>query len=114
MIDPETNLDVVADIAISRGSVTEIGDDLSHEATTSIDARGLVVTAGFIDLHSHSDSIAGLRLQATDGVTTALELEAGVAPRKPRLSTCGGRGKADQLRVLRFMGAGEDVSARWP
>ena len=55
VIDPETNLDAVADIAISRGSVTEIGDDLSHEATTSIDARGLVVTAGFIDLHSHSD-----------------------------------------------------------
>jgi N-acyl-D-aspartate/D-glutamate deacylase len=80
VIDPETNLDAVADIAISRGSVIEIGDELSHEATTSIDARELVVTAGFIDLHSHSDSIAGLRLQATDGVTTALELEAGVVP----------------------------------
>jgi hypothetical protein len=39
-----------------------------------------VVTAGFIDLHSHVNDVGGLRLQALDGVTTALELEAGVTP----------------------------------
>jgi len=38
------------------------------------------VTAGFIDLHSHVSDLGGLRLQAMDGVTTALELEAGVTP----------------------------------
>ena len=38
------------------------------------------MTAGFIDLHSHAYDIGGARLQAMDGVTTALELEAGVAP----------------------------------
>jgi N-acyl-D-aspartate/D-glutamate deacylase len=41
---------------------------------------GQVVTAGFIDLHSHVSDLGGLRLQAMDGVTTALELEAGVTP----------------------------------
>ena len=41
---------------------------------------GQVVTAGFIDLHSHVNDVGGLRLQALDGVTTALELEAGVTP----------------------------------
>ena len=41
---------------------------------------GQVVTAGFIDLHSHVSDLGGLRLQALDGVTTALELEAGVTP----------------------------------
>ena len=35
------------------------------------------MTAGFIDLHSHAQTIPSLRLQAQDGVTTALELEAG-------------------------------------
>jgi hypothetical protein len=39
-----------------------------------------VVTAGFIDLHSHVNDLGGLRLQAMDGVSTALELEAGVTP----------------------------------
>ena len=41
---------------------------------------GQVVTAGFIDLHSHVNDVGGLRLQAMDGVTTALELEAGDTP----------------------------------
>jgi hypothetical protein len=41
---------------------------------------GQVVTAGFIDLHSHVSDLGGLRLQVMDGVTTALELEAGVTP----------------------------------
>ena len=41
---------------------------------------GLVVAPGFIDLHSHAQTLPGRRLQACDGVTTALELEAGRAP----------------------------------
>jgi N-acyl-D-aspartate/D-glutamate deacylase len=39
-----------------------------------------VVTAGFVDLHSHAHDLGSARLQVTDGVTTALELEAGVTP----------------------------------
>jgi hypothetical protein len=41
---------------------------------------GKVVAPGFIDLHSHANSIAGQRLQACDGVTTALDLEGGESP----------------------------------
>ena len=33
------------------------------------------MTAGFVDLRSHINDVAGLRLQALDGITTALELE---------------------------------------
>ena len=43
----------------------------------------MVVTAGFADMHSHAQDIAGQRLLACDGVTTALELEAGVTPSRP-------------------------------
>ena len=39
-----------------------------------------MVTAGFIDMHSHCNDLGSLRLQAMDGVTTALELEAGISP----------------------------------
>jgi N-acyl-D-glutamate deacylase len=45
-----------------------------------IDATGLVVAPGFIDLHAHGQTIPADRMQAFDGVTTTLDLEAGVMP----------------------------------
>ncbi|HZR49639.1 MAG TPA: amidohydrolase family protein [Streptosporangiaceae bacterium] len=84
VIDPESGLDAVRDVAIADGRVARIGSGLAAaslpEAGLAVDVSGLVVTAGFIDLHSHVGDIGGLRLQALDGVTTALELEAGVTP----------------------------------
>lgn len=79
VIDPESGLDAVRDIAVAQDRVAEIGDGL-RPARAELDIAGLVVTAGFVDLHSHVNGIAGLRLQALDGVTTALELEAGITP----------------------------------
>lgn len=79
VIDPETGLDQVADVAIAGGQITEVGTGLG-QALLSVDVAGQVVTAGFIDLHSHTNDIPGLRLRVLDGVTTALELEAGVVP----------------------------------
>jgi N-acyl-D-aspartate/D-glutamate deacylase len=79
VIDPETGLDQLADVAISGGQITEVGAGLGP-APVSVDVAGQVVTAGFIDLHSHTNDIPGLRLRVLDGVTTALELEAGVLP----------------------------------
>ena len=79
VIDPESGLDATADVAIAGDRVAEIGPGLGP-GRAEADVTGLVLTAGFIDLHSHVNTIAGLRLQALDGVTTALELEAGVCP----------------------------------
>ena len=79
VIDPETGLDAVADVAVDGDRVAAVGEDLGP-GRAEHDITGLVVTAGFVDLHSHVNTIAGLRLQALDGVTTALELEAGVSP----------------------------------
>ena len=78
VLDPETGLDGVRDVGIDGGSVTAVGDRL-HGATT-VDVTGLVVVPGFVDLHSHAQTLPGRRLQACDGVTTALDLEAGRAP----------------------------------
>lgn len=79
VIDPESGLDAVRDVAVAGDRVARIGTALPagrHE----VDVTGQVVTAGFIDMHSHAYDTGSLRLQAMDGVTTALELEAGVAP----------------------------------
>ena len=78
-IDPESGLDAVRDVAIGQGRIAAIGTALPP-APLDVNVAGLVVTAGFIDLHSHVSDLDGLRLQAKDGVTTALELQAGVTP----------------------------------
>ena len=79
VIDPETGLDEIRDVAVSGTQITEVGNGLPG-ASVDIDVAGHVVTAGFIDVHSHTADVPGLRLRALDGVTTALELEAGAAP----------------------------------
>ena len=81
VIDPESGLDAVRDVAVADGRIAAVGTGLTAQATRGdVDVAGQVVTAGFIDLHSHVSDLGGLRLQALDGVTTALELEAGVTP----------------------------------
>ncbi|HEY1626394.1 MAG TPA: amidohydrolase family protein [Streptosporangiaceae bacterium] len=79
VIDPESGTDLVADVEITGAEVTRIGTGLPPAGET-VDVSGLVVTAGFVDLHSHAGDLAGGRLQVMDGVTTALELEAGATP----------------------------------
>jgi N-acyl-D-aspartate/D-glutamate deacylase len=78
VIDPAAGLDQVTDVLLDDGRVAGVGTGLVGDA--DIDVGGLVVGPGFIDLHSHVHSVAGQRLQALDGVTTALDLEAGLMP----------------------------------
>lgn len=79
VIDPETGLDAIRTVVVEGDRIASITTD-AVEADRTIDASGLVVAPGFIDLHSHAQTIAGARLQALDGVTTALELEGGALP----------------------------------
>lgn len=76
VIDPASGFDAVADLAVEDGAITATPRESAHR----IDVSGLVVSPGFVDLHSHGQAIAEHRLQALDGVTTALELEAGTTP----------------------------------
>lgn len=76
VIDPESKLDAVRNIGISRGTIKLITANQLHGRTV-IDARGLVVSPGFIDLHQHGQNEENYRFKVMDGVTTALELEVG-------------------------------------
>ncbi|RYE09246.1 MAG: hypothetical protein EOP22_10015 [Hyphomicrobiales bacterium] len=79
VVDPESGHDGIADIAIADGRVVAIAPGLDA-GDREIDAAGLVVAPGFIDLHAHGQSLPADRMQAFDGVTTALELEVGALP----------------------------------
>ena len=77
-IDPESGLDAIRDVTVSGDQIAMVGNG-AEPAAVDVDVSGQIVTAGFIDLHSHTNDVPGLRLRVLDGVTTALELEAGVA-----------------------------------
>ena len=80
VVDPRSGTDQVADVAVDGGRVVAVGTSLPADGATVIDVTGLVVGPGFVDLHSHVHSVAGQRLQALDGVTATLDLEAGLMP----------------------------------
>nr|WP_042182128.1 amidohydrolase family protein [Kibdelosporangium sp. MJ126-NF4] len=76
VIDPESGFDHVADVGITGDRIVAVST-VPLRAARRIDVSGMVVCPGFIDLHSHGQAIPEQRLQALDGVSTALELEAG-------------------------------------
>ena len=77
VIDPETRLDAVRSVGIVGDRIARVSEQ-PLQGTKVIDATGLVVSPGFIDLHQHDQSPAAYRLKALDGVTSALEMETGV------------------------------------
>src|SRR5262245_11045104 len=79
VMDPETGLDAPRNVGI-RGSTIAIITAQPIAGNDTIDAKGLVVAPGFIDLHDHWQTLSGYRFAAMDGVTTALELEGGTWP----------------------------------
>jgi dihydroorotase len=78
IMDPESGLDAVRNVGIRDGKIVEISET-SLAGKQVIDARGLVVAPGFIDLHEHGQEPRNYEFQAHDGITTSLELEAGAA-----------------------------------
>jgi len=77
VMDPESGLDAVRNVGVTGDRITRISaQPLAGKRV--IDAHGLVLAPGFIDLHQHAQDSASGRLKAFDGVTTALEMEIGV------------------------------------
>ncbi len=88
LVDGTGGAPFVADIGISGGRIAAIGADLP-EGAESIDAAGLLVTPGFVDVHTHYDGHVTwenrLIPSSCHGVTTAIIGNCGVgfAPCKP-------------------------------
>ena len=93
-----------ADVAVTDGVVTEVGR-IDGTATRTVDADGLLVTPGFVDIHAHYDGQATwdqrLSPSSWHGVTTVVAGNCGVgfAPVVP----------ADHQRLIELMEGVEDI-----
>lgn len=84
IIDGTGNPWYTGDIGISGGHIAAIGALKSSEASTRIDATGMFVTPGFIDIHTHSDGTI-LKIPTADnsvrqGLTTIVGGNCGGSP----------------------------------
>jgi len=54
VIDPKNSIDAIMDVAIKDGKVVQVANNIdSKQAAQVVDARGLYVTPGLIDIHAH-------------------------------------------------------------
>src|SRR5687768_1270904 len=94
----------VADVAISRGIVTAVGPGLDGDVV--VDAAGLVVAPGFVDIHTHYDAQVfwdpALSSSCWHGVTTVVAGNCGftIAPTRPE----------HRAVIVRTLQAVEDMS----
>lgn len=77
VMDPETDFDAVRNVGVKDGRIAVITKE-EIQGKETIDAKGLVVAPGFIDTHFHWTRPIAYKLALRDGVTTAMDLEAGV------------------------------------
>ena len=93
-----------ADVAITDGRISEVGK-VAGKGKEEIDARGKLVTPGFVDVHTHYDGQVTWSQDITpssqNGVTTAIMGNCGVgfAPCRP----------ADHQRLIQLMEGVEDI-----
>lgn len=87
-----------ADVAIAGGSIARVGDLAGAHAVTEIDATGLFVAPGFVNIHSHAtpDGLMTAANMLTQGVTTEILNADGAGPIdiSEQLTTAAGRGLA--------------------
>lgn len=105
IVDGTGNPWFYGDVAVRDGRIAAVGRVLEGTAERTIDARGLMVAPGFIDIHSHSDSLlledGAAQSKIRQGVTTEVLGEGDSAGPDRRPSSAAGGGDRPK-------------SARWP
>ena len=92
VMDPKSGLDQICDVLVKDKKILKIGQDLKAENAQAIDATGLVVAPGLIDIHVHfrepgqthkEDIHTGALAAAAGGFTTVVMM----ANTTPTIST---------------------------
>ncbi len=95
----------VGDVAIRDGRIAWVGKDFAGEAAETIEAAGLAVTPGFVDIHTHYDGQAiwsqELSPSSSHGVTTVIVGNCGVG-----FAPCRAE---DHDRLIKLMEGVEDI-----
>ncbi|HBC87014.1 MAG TPA: hypothetical protein DCZ94_08680 [Lentisphaeria bacterium] len=83
IIDGSGRAGTVGDVAVGKGKITAIGKNLPSTGINAIDAKGLVLSPGFIDSHGHSDVSVIAAPESTgkvsQGVTTEISGNCGLS-----------------------------------
>ncbi len=109
VMDPETNLDAVRNVGIQGGKIVAVTEE-SIQGKATIDARNHVVAPGFVDTHNHNLLTPfGRKLALRDGITTPLELEAGVMPVGTWYASMEGKSQTNFGATASVLGARETV-----
>ena len=83
IIDPDTHFDGIADIYLSEGKITRVAKKIEEKADREINAEGMWVMPGLIDLHVHlrdpgltwkEDVTTGAKAAARGGITTIVAM----------------------------------------
>jgi N-acyl-D-amino-acid deacylase len=99
----------VLDIAVQDGLICEIGSGLDYHTQIVVEAEGLALAPGFIDVHTHDD-IAVIRSPAmlpklSQGVTTVIVGNCGISASPVRL-------RGEPPDPMNLLGGAEDF--RYP
>ena len=111
VMDPETGLDAVRHVGITDGAIRAVSET-PLEGREVLDAAGLVVAPGFIDLNTYQHGADLFRLRAGDGVTAVLNLESGAVDVAAYYDALAGRalvhyGTAVDHEMLRRVAQGD-------
>jgi len=99
VIDPSMGLDATRDVAIAGGRIAAVEASIAADAAETIDARGKLVTAGLIDIHTHAgrgkegppmclqDGVTGW-VDAGTGGADNIDAVAAVARGAPQIGRC--------------------------
>jgi N-acyl-D-aspartate/D-glutamate deacylase len=111
VLDGSGSATQITDVAVSNGSIARIGPRLNWRASQEVDAPGLVLAPGFIDVHTHDDTIVihkpEMLAKLSQGVTTVIVGNCGISAAPVQLrgeppDPMNLLGKADVFRYPTF------------